>query len=229
MNGEYPLAIFVELSECTDPAAEDEVARWIGEQHLPDLLASGWVLEEGRVYRRLPANGTPEQGRFLTISTIDRWDMDSITDVLEGELDPQWRAAGRLDERFSSIWRDCHRLCGPTMRPNTSPFVTERTGSAPVTAVMMLQATCPRIDENQLNDWYNRVRVPEMLAQGPFHTAYRYASCSYTEPARRFLQIFETDAANPAAEIERFLDEWRPASPAPPFLEELGTSVFAPA
>ena len=28
---------------------------------------------------------------------------------------------------------------------------------------------------------------------------------------------------------ERFLDEGRPASPAPPFLEELGTSVFAPA
>ena len=229
MNGEYPLMKFVELSDCTDASAEDDVARWLRERHLPDLEASGWVEMGGRIYRNVLSTPGSDEGRFLIIApAVDRWDIDDLADVFSAEIEPQWQSQGRIDERFQRVWRDATRLCGPTMRPSRSPFVTERTGSAAVTAVLVQTSTCDLDNQIQLNEWYNRVRVPEMVQAGPFHTAYRYASAEWGAP-RRLLQIFETDVTSPAAEIERFLSEWRPASPAPPFLEELGTSVFAPA
>ena len=228
MNGEYPLQLFVELSDASDPGAESEVATWIREMHLPDLVSSDWVDEPGSMYRNAAAEPAAEDGRFLTISPADRWDVDSIADVIEDELEAGWREAGRLEDRFQRVWHDAYRLCGPTMRPSSSPFFTERSGSAPVTAIMIESSSCPRLEENALNRWYNRRRVPELVAAGPFHTGYRYASCRFSEPKRRFLQIYETDVENPAGEIERFLEGWRPDSVAPPFLEELGVSVYTP-
>jgi hypothetical protein len=228
MNGNYPLELFIELSDSTEPGAASEVEQWVQGVHLPALVSSEWVTEPGQVYRNVLTEPAVGQGRFLTISPADRWDIDSIADVIEEELQPAWRAAGELDERFAPIWGDCYRMCGPTMRPSSSPFVTERTGSAPVTAIMVLQSSCPRANENELNRWYNRVRVPELVAAGPFHTGYRYCSCRFADPKRRFLQIFETDAANPAAEIEQFMADWRPDSVEPPFAEDLGISIFSP-
>ena len=78
-----------------------------------------------------------------------------------------------------------------------------------------------------MNDWYNWGYTQEIIAPGPFHTAYRYAAAFRESGRRHFLQLFETDSHDPAGEIEHFLSE-RQLGPERGLDEEVGPAVFTP-
>jgi hypothetical protein len=229
MQGRFPKGMLFVQMNCADPAHEDDFNRWYNQVHVPDVIATGWV-DNGRRYRN-PAPALAEgEARYLALYETDRWDMEDMIDSFRTVDGPRWRELGRTTPYAQLVRMNVVRRCGPPFRPESSGFTTARTGSAAVTGLLLMLDTCTEpAQEGGFNDWFNRRYVPELVAAGPFHSAYRFA-CANREPegTRLFVTLCETDVADPAAEVARFLDRWQPSSVRPAFALHRATSVFEP-
>jgi hypothetical protein len=229
MQGQYAKGMLVVLMNCAEPGREQAFNAWYNDIHVPDVIATEWVTS-GRRYRNLAPDLQPNEARYLALYETDRWDMEDMLDDIRTTHTPRWRDQNRLTTDARLAMMGVFRKCGPPWRPETSPFATERTGKADITGLLLQVSVCTEpAKEGEFNDWYNRRYVPEAMAAGPFHTAYRYAN-SVREPegGRRFLTLFETDAPDPASAVSKFLTEWQPSRQRLPCETQISTSTFEP-
>ncbi|MGE0542526.1 MAG: DUF4286 family protein [Dehalococcoidia bacterium] len=229
MQGRFAKGMLFVQMNCADPAHDDDFNRWYNEVHVPDVIATGWV-ENGRRYRNLAADLREGESRYLALYETDRWDMEDMIDSFRTVDGPRWREQGHTTTYSQLVRMSVVRRCGPPFRPESSGFTTARTGTAPVSGLLLMLDICTEpAQEGNFNDWFNRHAIPELIATGPFHTAYRFA-CAVREPdgSRLFATLCETEAADPRAEVARFLEQWQPSSARPAFAQHQSTSVFAP-
>lgn len=79
-----------------------------------------------------------------------------------------------------------------------------------VTGLLAVESKCSDAKrEAEWHDWYNTVHVPDMLASGLYHTAYRFEIVSRTEGRGHYLALYETDL-DPATAHRSFWDDFRP-------------------
>ncbi len=73
MEGRFPGGVRLVLSNCTDPAREQEFNRWYEHTHIPDILKAG-VATAGLRYEN--ADLQPGEAKYLAIYEIARDDLD---------------------------------------------------------------------------------------------------------------------------------------------------------
>ena len=93
MTAETPKAVFIVLTNCTDPAREDEFNEWYNNVHLPDVLLTRGIVRATRLGR---ADETPEgQARYAALYELDTDDVASVQQALTEVMD-RVREQGRM-------------------------------------------------------------------------------------------------------------------------------------
>lgn len=83
MAGDWPKHLLLVLTNCTDPAREDEFNEWYDHTHLPDLAAQHGVVNAVRYRTRRAADGRP---KYLALYELDTDDPRSkIKEILAGD------------------------------------------------------------------------------------------------------------------------------------------------
>lgn len=186
MEGRYPRAVMITLSDCTDEAHETALNRWYAESFVPAVEASPLVQSVRRYENAY--NGEPTfRGRpkYLTIAEVEHGDIEEAgrqlrtlyADVRSGH--DAWELR-RLDTLYGRI--------GPEFKSDRS----ER----PVKFVYCGLVGCTDTSrEDEWNRWYDDKHSPDALV-GAFDTGYRYAVVDPTDPvphqATRYLSLYET-------------------------------------
>ena len=230
MEGRYPKGNLVVTTAGPGEAEDQAFNDWYTRVHVPDVVATGWVVK-GIMYRNVRPVLEPREARYLAIFETDRWDMEDMVEELPTVWRARWEAQGTYWGGAPVTYdSSVFRLCGPPLRPEASAFTTEKTGTAPVTGLVLAWAICTQPErEMDFNNWFNRRYVPELMSQAPFHTAYRYASAFRNPDGRRvFLTIYETDEPNPESAGRQFLDGYESPVRTSPLVQELGYSIYRP-
>ncbi|MBI2165748.1 MAG: hypothetical protein HYU29_05025 [Chloroflexi bacterium] len=200
MEGRFPLGIRAVLTNCADAAKEREFNQWYTYTHLGDMLASGLVTHAIRYEDASPKPGEP---RYLAIYEIERDSLETVPQKLAA-LVQGWRNQGRIHEALEMVSATMWRSIGPQ-------FKTARTGRARVTGLFLTQTNCADASREQaFNRWYDGTHVPDILATGLYHTAYRFEAVSPQPGQARYLALYETDAEDSLRAAEELLGVHRP-------------------
>lgn len=185
MEGRYPAAVMITLSDCTYDANEAELNRWYRESFVPAVAASPLV---GRVSRYVSAykdeptfRGRP---RYLTIAEVEHNDLEAAGRELRG-LYNELRS-GREAEELRKL---------DTLYARTGPeFRTVRSGR-PIELVYCGMVGCTDTSrEDEWNEWYDDKHSPDALSEA-FDTGYRYRVVNPTDPAphqaSKYISVYE--------------------------------------
>jgi hypothetical protein len=200
MEGRFPRGIRFVLSDCTDPAQEDAFNRWYSDVHLGDILGTGLAAHAFR-YRSAPP--LPPEGRYLAVYEFDRADLEAAGQELTRHAE-RFAQQGRIHPALKVVRRGMWRRIGGEFRGSKS-------GRAKVTGLLAVQSNCSSpAREAEFNTWYNGTHIPDILASGLFHTAYRFEAVDPAAWQGKYLALYETDARDPAAVAEELVQVHRP-------------------
>ena len=178
MYGKYPRSAVVAFINPT-PGEEDEFNDWFNHTHVPDILGLG-VFD--RIYR-YEAIDEPK-ARYLAVWESDYVDLKEAMEEVRRATE-ELRARGRLLPGGETVWAQPFVAVGPAKPQKLNP----------VTFISISQTSCQNPSrEEEFNQWYNDMHLPEFLATGYFHTAYRYRRYdSPQEGEGMFLALYESD------------------------------------
>ncbi len=186
MEGRYPSAVMITLSDCVDSAREAEFNGWYDDVFVPRLEIAPLVKNVRRyvsAYKDEPTfRGRP---RYLTIAEVEHDDAAEAGRTMR-ELYTEARAEhdgwelSRLDTLYERI--------GPEFR-------SDRSGRPIEYVYCGLVGCTDAAREDEWNRWYNDKHSPDALA-APFDTGYRYAVVNPLDPvphqATPYLSLYET-------------------------------------
>jgi|FaiFalFF_MnMetaG_3_1042247.scaffolds.fasta_scaffold01479_5 hypothetical protein len=222
MEGRYPVGIRYVTANCTDPLGEEEFNRWYDAVHLSDMVATGLVSHPTR-YRN--ADPLLRGARYLAIYEVEREGLlATIPEEIVGRFFPMWQAQGRIHPALQVVERQMWRRTGPA-------FTTAKTGKAPITGLLAIQSHCADpAREGEFNAWYNEQHVPDVLATGLFHTAYRFEAVLPQPGQDRYLALYETDAPDPLLAVRELMEahrrRWLAEGRFSPLLRVTGRAVY---
>ena len=209
MDGRYSPGLLYCYTSCTDPSQEAEFNHWYNHKHVPDVTGHGAFIHGTRFKIIDPPPGHP---KYLC-TYENNW--ESVSQAWDSRLEDAGRLT-KLDRQTPLLMVD---LAGPYKKIG-GEF---RAASRPVRGIMASMFDCAdRSREEEFNDWYNDVHIPDVLATGLFHTAYRFEVAEPDRHVRRsdwgkatraqYLTICETDSNQPdkaASEVSKLSAEWR--------------------
>lgn len=186
MEGRYPPALLVTLTDCIDPAAEEQFCVWQEQVLIPALSSLGWVHPIMR-FRNVLAGGNTYQGfpRYLTLAEVQREPSPETWDgivAVRSQLDLEGRGFSGTVSMVDALYA---RTGGEIQ--------TERTGQ-PLTGVYLVFSYCRDGKFTEFDQWYDEVHGPEVLALGQYHTAYRYVAAIKHPTIPEYLTVYETSS-----------------------------------
>ena len=192
MEGRFPRSLLYVLADCKDPAREAELDDWRRNTRLPDVLASG-------LFHR-PV-------RFVSVAAPQDRDAHCLV-TWESDGD----APRELLRKLTELDRDwIHSSLGPSsvrMLRSIDGGFWSRSYRRKVNGIMVVSSNCSDpAREEEFNDWYSNIHLPDVLSTGGFHTAYRYEDVSPVESIGKYWAIYETDVD--PVEAARTLDARR--------------------
>ena len=191
MEGRYPNGLLLAMTNCTDSAKLDEYNYWYNYMHVPDVTRLGvWI----HGMRFVDSNPKPGDHRYIATFETDRHDIDTAwaERVADGGV---LKEMGRSGTHFYDLV-----LAGPFKRLGGE----YRAANRPVRGILIVLMNCnDPAREDEFNQWYSDVHIPDILDTGLWHTAYRYEMVAPeahlgTAARAKFLAIFETDHSDPA-------------------------------
>ncbi|MFN3974454.1 MAG: hypothetical protein ACK4K2_04130 [Dehalococcoidia bacterium] len=202
MEGRYPAGIRFVTAICTDLAKEEDFNRWYDAVHLVDMVATGLVSHPTRYRNADPAS---REAKYLAIYEVEQDSLlEKIPQQVMERFMPQWVAQGRIHPALQVVARHMWRRIGPS-------FTTAKTGKAPITGLFAVQSHCADpAREGDFNAWYNSIHVPDVLATGLFHTAYRFEAVLPQPGQDRYLALYETDAPDLLTAVRELVEGHRP-------------------
>lgn len=85
MQTNWPKNILIIITNCTDPAREDEFNDWYSHTHLPDLAAAHGLVNAAR-YRNL--NPKEGGGKYLAVYELETEDTHAVVrQIMEGDVE----------------------------------------------------------------------------------------------------------------------------------------------
>ncbi len=190
MEGRFPNGVLIALANCNDPSREDEFNRWCDEVHLPDLQSTGLLTNATRFVNVDPQ---PDQPKYVNI-------YETNADVKEARTS---FAALRQSIVDAGRMSDLGKTEAWGIFPRIGATSTASPGK-PVRGILLNSQNCKDPDRDQeFSDWYNNVHIPDILASGFFHSAYRYENAepgnvySLATPISgvlgKYINLYETD------------------------------------
>ena len=199
MEGRYPTGLIFALSNCTDPEQEAEFNRWYNHMHLPDASAAGIFVNPMRLANADPKPGEPG---YLAIGETTWPDVSAAWEAQQKQStsrrSPE-RRSPLLDVQLVGLFK---RLGGQF-----------RSAIRPVTGNLVVLLDCDDPSrEGEFNRWYNDIHIPDILDTALYHTAYRYKSLNLEGSRGKYLNLFETDQADPGQALRELTaksEEWK--------------------
>ncbi len=195
MFGERTQGALLVLSECLDPAREEEFADWY-DHHLARFVATGLFHRASRYDLATPGTGAPYLALYETNESSAR---------VAAELDPaidRMRAAGEI----TPLIEVKHRVLLETMTPGRYAF-----GDADPNAItgLLLMANNPKTPgtDDAFNRWYDDVHRIDIRDTGLYATMNRFKAAEDGEV--RYANLYETTLADVELALTG-LDEFRP-------------------
>jgi hypothetical protein len=177
------MARFLNMMDVMCPSEEQdrEFCRWYESIHLPDILETpGYV--SGRRY--VPKQWYPGRGGHITAYEIESEDIDR-TMALRREKREKERAAGRYVDAFIPIWRDMVWKQIARVVPGKAEAGGDRW-------VHFVETFCRFPSrEDEYNDWYTNVHVPDVQKTPGFGTAVRYKAHQGRDGRGAYLTVYE--------------------------------------
>jgi hypothetical protein len=200
MDGRFAKNLLYVLTSCKDPAEDAEFNEWYDNTHLLDVLSSGLLRNPVRFVRATDA-AEDREPRYLAT-----WESDTETpDRLLQEV----RELGQSLLRQGRVHPSLRLKHMGMLRRIDGGFWSRRHGQE-VAGVMVVSSNCTDpAREDEFNDWYSNIHLPDILSTGAFHTDYRYEDINPQESVGKYWAIYETDI-DPvrAAEILDARREW---------------------
>ncbi len=216
MEGRFPQGMLVALTNCKDPAREDEFNRWYDQTHLPDITGTGLFQDAARFENVAPK---PGQAKYLALYETNAEDLAEARRSLS-ELTAGLREAGRSSDLTDLVGGGLHRRIGS---------LSSAAAGRPVTGLLFVSTDCnDAAREDEFNRWYDELHVPDILGLGLFHSAYRFENPNPGELLGKYLAVYETDQ-DPVAAAEansRERDKWEKAGRFSELLEMKTRLVF---
>jgi hypothetical protein len=200
MEGRFAKNLVFVLTDCKDPAQDAEFNEWYDNTHLPDVLSSGLLRNPVRFVRAADTPGDQEP-RYLAT-----WESDSET---PGELLRQLIEMGKGLLDRGRVHPSLRLKYMGMLRYIDGGFWSRSQGHE-VAGAMVVSSNCTDpAREDEFNDWYSNIHLPDILSTGAFHTDYRYEDINPQESVGKYWAIYETDI-DPvrAAEILDARREW---------------------
>jgi hypothetical protein len=184
MEGRYPNGLLLVVSNCGDPAKEDEFNYWYNHIHLPDVT-SGGVFQHARRY----VNTDPDSGEGKYFATYEtNWEDVSEAAKAMAEVAPKLREQGRYSPHLQVVLGGAFKKLG-------GEFLA---ASRPTKGILVLLLNCKDpAREEEYNHWYTDIHIPDILETGLFHTAYRYESLDPQATKGKYLVFYETESSDP--------------------------------
>ena len=209
MDGRYSPGLLYCYTSCTDPSKDSEFNHWYNHMHVPDVTGHGAFIH-GTRYKIID----PPPGHPAYLCTYEN-NWESVSQAWDSRLEDAGRLT-KLDRQSPVLMID---LAGPYKKIG-GEF---RAASRPVRGIMAVMVNCPDPSrDEEFNDWFNDVHIPDVLDTGLFHTAYRFEAVEPDRHVRRsdwgkatraqYLIIYETDSDEPdkaASEVSKLSAEWR--------------------
>lgn len=180
MEGRYPRGVLVALTNCKDPAREQEFNEWYDKIHLPDVVGAGFK----NPIRFVSVDPQPGQAKYLAVYEVDTDDLKGALKGLFAQT-PEWERQGRMSDLLEVVSIGMYQDMGQQFR-NAEGKKTN--------GVLMVITNCKDpAKEDEFNQWYNETHIPDIFALGAYHTAYRYQSIAPDKTPGKFLALYETD------------------------------------
>jgi hypothetical protein len=200
MDGRFAKNLLYVLTSCKDPAEDAEFNEWYDNTHLPDVLSSGLLRNPVRFVRATDA-AEDREPRYLATWESDTETPDRLLQEVT-ELGQSLLQRGRVHPSL--------RLKHMGMLRRIDGGFWSRRHGQEVAGVMVVSSNCTDpAREDEFNDWYSNIHLPDILSTGAFHTDYRYEDINPQESVGKYWAIYETDI-DPvrAAEILDARREW---------------------
>ena len=198
MEGRYPNGLLFVVANCSDPTKEEEFNYWYNHIHLPDATEPGVFIHAIRFESTDP---NPGMGKY--VCTYETYQPD-VAKAWEQQLSfaAKWRGTDRFSHYMDLSFAGAFKRVGGEFRASIRP----------TRGIMAVMFNCNDSErEEELNQWYGDVHIPDILDSGLWHTAYRYESTNPAETKAKYLTIYETDSSNPykqTLELEKLRADW---------------------
>ena len=198
MEGRYPNGLIFALTNCANPEKEAEFNRWYNHIHLPDASAPGIFVNPMRLANADPKPGEPG---YLAMGECT-WDDVSAAWEVQQQQSPSRQNPERMSPLVDVQLVGLFKKLGGQFR----------SAIRPVAGNLVVLLNCDdQSREGEFNRWYNDVHIPDVLDTGLYHTAYRYESLDIEGSKGKYLNLFETDRADPGQalrELTTIGEEW---------------------
>ena len=143
-----------------------------------------------------------QQPKFVATYETEEQELEPVFEKANEEY-YKAKSLGRLHESLEVIHpgTSMYRRIGPEFRT---------TAGRPVRGLLFVITECSNpSQEDDFNQWYNEVHIPDILATGLYHTVYRYEKVRYKQGRGRYLAMYETEQ-DPSEAFREILEEHRP-------------------
>ena len=165
MEGRYPNGLMFAMTSCNDPAREREFNDWYNHIHLPDVTMPG-IYSHATRFANTSTNIRPGEGRYIALYETNWEDLSKAVATERQALDIV-RAEGRVTPLIENVLVSTFKRLGGEFRSS----------SRPVRGILAVLSNCTdATHENEFNNWYNDIHIPDVLDTGLYHTAYRFES-----------------------------------------------------
>ena len=155
-------AIWIMLSNCTDPARDAEYNEWYNKMHIPDLTATPGVLS-GQRYKNLRPQLAPDEPLYLALYTVEWEDPWALLRKVAWVDDKRRAEQGRMIDcllaRLLSSWQPL----------GTPQFAPGKQGTArldkdvPDTLIIVLGNPAEGVAAGDFEKWFGGSYLPGLL------------------------------------------------------------------
>lgn len=83
MESKWPKNVLVVMTNCTDPARDEEFNDWYSHTHLPDLAAAHGLVNAARYRNKRPKEGS---AKYLAVYELDTEDTHAVVkEIMAGD------------------------------------------------------------------------------------------------------------------------------------------------
>ncbi len=201
MEGRYPNGLMFAMTSCKDPAREQEFNDWYNHIHLPDVTAPG-IYSHATRFANTGTNVKPGEGGYIALYETNWEDLPKAAAIERQALDIV-RAEGRVTPLIDNVLVSTFKRLGGEFHSS----------SRLARGILAVLSNCTdAIREDEFNNWYNDIHIPDILDTRLYHTAYRFESQDPQATRGKYLALYETDHGDPGKarhELGKHSPRWK--------------------
>ncbi|MDO8491853.1 MAG: hypothetical protein Q7T04_07560 [Dehalococcoidia bacterium] len=197
-------AIWIMLSNCTDPARDAEFNEWYNKMHIPDLTATPGILS-GKRYKNMRPQLAPDEPLYMALYTVE-WDdpwalLRKVAQVDDLKRAAQGRMIDCLQARLLSAWQPL----GVRRYASAQLQKAGAGGGAPRALMLVLANPAEGVSDSDFEKWFSSAYLPRLLKMPGAAWGERYRTL---RPNRRpgdckYMALLAVESKDPAGLLDK--------------------------